>query len=207
MFRKRPPRRRPFLRRRPFRHLSTPPGAPLGQPLASKLRKILARANRLMAEGQFAEAAAIYERLYEEGQERGFVARAAEVALQASRARFAAGDVDAALQHAKEALRLLIHSGRAGRVPQALSRMTAALRSKGHETQAGELEREARRFLGEIGLSLEEAQQQAPQMPEERGTLPAKCSGCGAPVVPDEVEWHDAQTAECLYCGTVLKST
>ena len=44
-------------------------------------------------------------------------------------------------------------------------------------------------------------------MPEEAGTLPAKCDGCGAPVIPDEVEWHDARTAECLYCGTVLKVT
>jgi hypothetical protein len=85
--------------------------------------------------------------------------------------------------------------------------MTAMLREKGYDTQAAELEQETERILGELGLSFEEAKQQAPQMPEQRGTLPAKCSGCGAPVVPDEVEWHDAQTAECLYCGTVLKAT
>jgi tetratricopeptide (TPR) repeat protein len=204
MFRRRP-LRRSFSGRRPFRR-PPPLGAPLGQPLASRLRRILAHANQLMAEGQFIEAAAIYERLCEEGQERGFVARAADFALQAARAYFAAGDIDAASTRAKEALRLLARGGRAGRIPRVLSKMTAALRDRGYDAQADELEQEAEQILGEIGLSFEEARLQAPQIPEKRGTLPAKCDGCGAPVVPDEVEWHDAQTAECLYCGTVLKA-
>jgi tetratricopeptide (TPR) repeat protein len=160
-----------------------------------------------MAEGQFAEAAAIYERLYQEGVARGFVGRAADLALQAARACLAAEDIEAALRHAKEALRLLARSGRIGRIPRVLTRMTARLREKGYDAQAGELEQEAERILSEAGLSLEEAERQAPQMPEKRGTLPAKCEGCAAPVLPDEVEWHDAQTAECRYCGTVLKAT
>jgi tetratricopeptide (TPR) repeat protein len=204
MFRRRP--RRPLLGKRPFRRPPLRPGVPLGRPLASKLRRILARANQLVAEGQFAEAAAIYERLYWESEERGFVGRAADLALQAARAYFAAEDVGAALIRAREALRLLANSGRAGRIPQVLSKMTAALRDKGYDAQADELDQEAGRILGEVGLSFEEAKQQAPWIPEKRGTLPAKCSGCAAPVVPDGVEWHDAQTAECLYCGTILKA-
>lgn len=206
MFRRRPPRRRPFLGRRPFRRRPLSDALP-GRPLASKLRGILVRANQLMAEGRFTEAAAIYERLCAEGKERGFVARAADFALQAARAYFAAGDIDAALVKAKEGLRLLARGGRPDRIPRVLSKIVAKLREKGYNTQADGLEREAERILGEVGLSLEEAEQQAPQMPEKRGTLPAKCGGCAAPVVPDEVEWHDAQTAECLYCGTILKAT
>ena len=202
MFRRRPRRRPPPLRRPLLRR-----AGPLGRPMAAKLRQILARANRLMAGEQFAEAAAIYERLYQGSIERGFVGRAADLALQAARANFAAEDTDAALRHAREALRLLARSGRAGRIPLVLSKIAAALREKGYDAQADELEREAERILNEMDLSLEEARQQAPRMPEKRGTLPAKCDGCGAPVVPDEVEWHDAQTAECLYCGTVLKAT
>ncbi|MBN1810715.1 MAG: hypothetical protein JXA14_02655 [Anaerolineae bacterium] len=160
-----------------------------------------------MAEGQLTEAAAIYGRLCVEGKERGFVARAADFALQAARAYFAAGDIDAALANAKEGLRLLARGGRPDRIPRVLSKMIARLREMSYNAQADELEQEAERVLSEVGLSLEEAEQQAPQMPEKRGTLPAKCSGCAAPVVPDELEWHDAQTAECLYCGTVLKAT
>jgi len=202
MFRRRPRPRRPFICRRPPR-----PGIPLGKPLASRLRQILTRANHLMAQGQFAEAAAIYERLCVEGKERGFVGRAADFALQAARAYFAADDIDAALANAKEGLRLLARGGRADRIPRVLSKTVAKLRERGYNIQADGLEREAERILSEVGLSLEEAEQQAPQMPEKRGTLPAKCGGCAAPVVPDEVEWHDAQTAECLYCGTILKAT
>jgi tetratricopeptide (TPR) repeat protein len=204
MFRRRP--RRPLLRRRPLRPRPRP-GIPLGKPLASKLRQILIRANQLMAQGQFTEAAAIYERLCEEGGERGFVARAADFALQAARAYFAAEDIDASLANAKKGLYLLAQGGRVDRIPRVLSKMMTRLREKGYNVQADELEQEAAQILGELGLSLEEAEQQAPQMPEKRGTLPAKCDGCGAPIIPDEVEWHDAQTAECLYCGTILKAT
>jgi tetratricopeptide (TPR) repeat protein len=194
------------MARRHPRRLPRRPGVPFGRPLATRLRRVLTRANRLMAEGQFTEAASIYERLCVEGEERGFVARAADFALQAARARFAAGDVDAALVHAEEGLRLLARGGRPGRIPRALSKMTDRLREKGYDIQADELMRKAERMLSEVGLSLEEVRRRAPRVLEERGTLPAKCSGCAAPVVPDEVEWHDAQTAECLYCGTVLKA-
>jgi len=40
-----------------------------------------------------------------------------------------------------------------------------------------------------------------------RRELPAKCSACGAPIRPDDVTWLDPQTAECPYCGSVLKTT
>jgi tetratricopeptide (TPR) repeat protein len=197
VFRKRPFRRRPLARRRP------PPRPPL--PL--RVRRTLARANGLMADGRFAEAANIFERLSERARHRGMLIRAADLALQASRARFAADDVNAALERAREALRLLARGGRPGRVPRVLSRITAALREKGYDAQADQLEQEAAQALEEMGLSLDEVRQRAPQVTEERGTLPTHCSGCGAPLAPDEVEWHDAHTAECLYCGTVVRAS
>jgi tetratricopeptide (TPR) repeat protein len=160
-----------------------------------------------MADGQFAEAAKIFDHLSKEAKERGMLVRAADLALQASRAHFAADDVEAALERAKEALRLLVRGGRGGRVPRVLSRMTAALREKGYDAQADQLEQEAAQALEEVSLSLDEVRQRAPQVSERRGSLPAHCSGCGAPLVPDEVEWHDAHTAECLYCGMVVKAS
>ena len=57
-----------------------------------------------------------------------------------------------------------------------------------------------------MGLSLDDAKQRTPRLPEGWGNLPSRCSGCGAPLVPDEVEWHDATTAECLYCGAIVKA-
>ena len=132
--------------------------------------------------------------------------RAAHLILQASRARLAADDVDAALEHAREGLRLFVRGGCAGRVPAILSRMTAALRDKGYDAQADALEREVAQALEEMGLSPDEAGRHVPQAGERRGDLPARCNGCGAPLIPDEVEWHDASTAECPYCGTVIKA-
>jgi hypothetical protein len=85
--------------------------------------------------------------------------------------------------------------------------MTAALRQRGYDAQADQLEQEAAQALERVGLSLDEVRQRVPQVAERRGMLPAQCGGCGARLVPDEVEWHDAHTAECLYCGTVIKAT
>jgi tetratricopeptide (TPR) repeat protein len=205
MFRRRPFRRRPLIRRRqPLPPAGAPPHRPL---LSPEARQALARANRLMADGQFAKAANLFGDLSEQAKQHGMLARAADLALQASRAHFVADDIEAALKWARQALRLFARSGRVGRVPLALSKMTTALRKKGYDAEADQLEQEATQALEEMGLSLDEAEQRAPQIPEKRFTLPARCSGCGAPLIPDEVEWHDAHTAECPYCSTIVKAT
>jgi hypothetical protein len=184
------------------------PGGPFRRPSSqTQVRQALVRANQLMAEGQFVEAAIIFERLSGQAARWGMLVRAGDLILQASRAHFQAGDVETAVQQVGEALRFFVRGGREGRVPRVLSRATAVLRKKGHNTQAEWLEQEADGLLGDVGLSLEEAERRAPQVTEEeRGSLPPLCNGCGAPLVPDEVEWHDAHTAECPYCGAVVKA-
>lgn len=37
-------------------------------------------------------------------------------------------------------------------------------------------------------------------------SLPSFCSQCGAPLRSDEVEWIDQQSAECGFCGSVIKT-
>lgn len=202
MLRRRPPRRPP-LRRPLFPPMARPGRRP---PLPAAVLGVLARANNLLAAGKSAEAAAIFEQLSKEAEQTGMPIRAADLALQASRARFAAGHVEHAMEWAKRGLRLFVQGGRAERVPRVLAKMTSALRDKGYTAQADDLEQVARHLLEEAGLPLEQAEQQAAAMPERRGSLPAKCASCGAPLLPDEVEWHDAHTAECLYCGTIVKT-
>lgn len=194
MFRRRLFRRprRPLFRRRP--------AVPL------RVRQALNRAHRLMAEEQFAEAAGIFERLSTEAEQRNMPIRAADLALQTSRAYFAAASVETALDWAKRALRLFAQGGRVGRVPPALSKMSAALRQAGYAAQAGQLEQQVEQMLAEMGLSPEEVRRRAPQMSEEHGSLPPRCASCGAPLIPDEVEWRDAHTAECPYCGAIVKA-
>jgi len=194
-------RRRPF--RRPRLRQRRPQPRP---PLPRRAHRALTRANRLMESGQHAEAADIFERLSQGTERRGALVRAADLALQASRAHFAADDVEAALEWARQTLRLFVRSGRVGRVSRLLSKMAAALRERGYDSQANQLERDVEQALKEMGLSLDEAREQAPQATEKRGSLPSQCHGCGAALLPDEVEWHDAHTAECPYCGTVVKA-
>jgi hypothetical protein len=183
-----------------------PGGLSRRPPLPPQVRQALSRANQLMTEGQFVEAAIIFERLSGQAERRGMLVRAGDLILQASRAHFRAGAVETAVEQVIGALRLFVRGGREERVPPMLSRATSVLRDKGHDAQADRLEREAAEMLGEVGSSLKEARRRVPQVTEQRGTLPPVCKGCGASLVPDEVEWHDARTAECLYCGTVVKT-
>ena len=113
---------------------------------------------------------------------------------------------DAAVEWGRDGLRLLVLGKRPGRVPRVLAKMTSALREKGFDVQAKQLEQETTRLLEGIGLPLDRVESIGSRAGEGRGSLPAQCNGCGAPLVPDEVEWHDASTAECLYCGTIVKA-
>jgi hypothetical protein len=149
----------------------------------------------LLAEGRFAEAADIFAELSDEAKRRGMLVRAADLALQASRAHLLADDVEAALERAREALRLLVRGGRAGRVGRVLPRMTVALRQRGYEAQADQLEQEAAQALEGVGLSLDEVRERVSRVAERRGTLQAQCGGCGARLVPDEVEWRPGEVA------------
>ncbi len=206
-----------MLRRRPFRRPALggrrrPPLArPPRRPLPPRARQALARANRAMEDGRFAEAARIFERLSGEADRFGMPIRAANLKLRASRGYFAAGDIEPALGQAEQALRLFVANDHAERVPALVSKMTSALREKGYDAQADRLQQEADRLLNGVGLSLEEARKRGATQTafsvSECGSLPSRCRGCGAPLVPDEVEWHDPHTAECLYCGTIAKAT
>ena len=192
MFRRRPARLRRLLRRR--------------HKLPRRIRRMLAGANILMEEGQFAEAARVFGDLTDGAEELGLPVRAAELSLLTARAHFAAGDVDAAMGRASQALHLLARGGRAGRIPRVLPPLVGALREKGFDTRADRLEQEAAQLVGGVEISLEATPQQYLRQDEARGALPARCDGCGAPLIPDEVEWHDLHTAECPYCGTVVKT-
>jgi hypothetical protein len=191
-------RRRSLLRPGPLRPLPPVP------PLAPRPLEALAHAHALLEAGRPAEAAPIFERLAEGARERGWPIRAANLALQASRAHVAAGHAPAAGEWALMGLRLLARGGQLGRVPRVLERAMLALEEAGHPQEAQRLRERVVEALAQMGLSFE---QLGPPDPPVAATLPPRCSGCGAPLVPDEVEWRDARTALCPYCGSVAKAT
>jgi hypothetical protein len=162
----------------------------------------------MMDDGEFAEAARLFDQLALGARRQGMPIRAANLTLRASQAYLAQGDVDPALDRMRRAIRVLARHGAAERVAQLVSRLDAGLRERVYDAEAAELVRFAEGVLGETGLSLDELRAaRSSRAAEARGSLPGRCGGCGAPLIPDDVTWHDRQTAECPYCGTVIKAT
>jgi hypothetical protein len=162
----------------------------------------------MMDDGEFAQAARLFDQFAQGARRRGMPIRAANLALRAAQAYLAQDDVDPALDRIRRGIRVLARHGQAERVPQLVSRLDARLRERGYDAKAAELVQFAEGVLGETGLSLDELRASRLSQPAEaRGSLPGRCGGCGGPLVPDDVTWHDRQTAECPYCGTVIKAT
>jgi hypothetical protein len=163
-----------------------------------------------MAEGEYVGAATVFARLSGGARNAGMMVRTGELALRAARAYLAAGRISAAADWASKGLRALARGGRVERVSRVLERVAEELRSLGHDTEAAQLEQDVVQVLSRYRPS-PEAGVQPPSTGADpgttaRGTLPAQCTGCGAPLVSDEVEWHDPLTAECVYCGTLAKA-
>ena len=198
-----------MARRRPFRRRSLR-GRPLRRPpLPPRARRALIRANRLMDTGSAEEAAALFDRLIERADRAGLPLRAAALRLQASRAYLRANDVDSAAERAERGLLTFARNGQIERTRRLLARATDALREQGYVQEAEKLKADVESALEGEPTYPEEADEpeEAQRLAESvsRASLPASCTGCGAPLVPEEVEWHNAHTAECLYCGTIVK--
>ncbi len=183
----------------------------------SRPRQMLARAHRLLDQGKFAEAAPIFERLAVGAAERGMLNRAGDLYMQAARCHLEMGNVTRAVEQGKQALRLFGRAGLVGKIQKVVPRMAEALEGKGYKAEAEALRQEVEARLAEAPPGPRPMPAAPPgrwppfagprRPPMGRRELPAKCSACGAPVKPDDVSWLDPQTAECPYCGSVLKAT
>jgi hypothetical protein len=176
-------------------------------------RQMLARANRLLDQGEFAEAAPIFDRLAKGAAERGMLNRAGDLYLQSARCHLEMGKAAAAVERGKHALRLFGRAGLFGKIERLMPRIVEALQEKGHNAEAEGLQHEVEARLAEVPPERRAPPGARPAAwppaarPRARRGLPAKCLACGAPVKPDDVTWLDPQTAECPYCGSVLKAT
>jgi hypothetical protein len=190
-----------FRPRRPFR-----PGARQAfrrRPPLGPLRGVppaVAEAEGLLRASQFGPASSRFEALAREAEDRGRPGAAGELYLRAARCYVEIDAVDQADGCAERAIHLFIRSRQPGRVRQVLPRVLAALERRGRHADAERLRREVADAFQDLG-PLPGAPLEAP-----RGRLPAKCANCGAPVKPDEVAWSDPQTAECPYCGGIIKT-
>ena len=130
--------------------------------------------------------------------------RAGDLHLEAARCYLQLDDIDQADDHGLKALRLFIQARRPGKVRRLVPRMMAVLHRKGYHDEAEKLRQEVDALLGAFP-----GERAIPwgERAVQRGSLPAKCPSCGGPIRSDEVNWIDSHSAECAYCGGVIKAT
>lgn len=160
---------------------------------------VLQRAHELMTAGDYAGAAVAFEKLAQSAEENNGQ-RAPFLFLQAARARILQGQTLAGMAHFKHGIQLLSQTGRYNQVYRVGQRIIQELRMRG-------LDKEAREIAALVGSNTPAIA----DMPTERGPdmstiiLPTHCTSCGGPIRASEVEWTDARTAECAYCGSPVR--
>ena len=161
------------------------------------------RANQLMANGQPQQAADLFMQLAREMQEAGRPRQAANFHAQAAHAWLDAGVKEQALSQSSLALRLFASQGMWERAGHFKVNFIAHLRRTGGESASAAVEGEYNALANTAGIN----PQVAARAVINRGSLPAICPHCGAPLRSDTVDWIDAVSAECGFCGgTVVTS-
>jgi hypothetical protein len=171
--------------------------APAGGAALARLQE----ANRLLAEGRAAEAAAIFAELADQATSLG-IPRSPQLHIQAGRAWMRAGKRTLGLDRLVLGLRTMAEMGQMARLPRATRRILAELQAQGMEDEASEIQ--ARMLASLPGGALDSAEPPTPS--PSRGRLPSKCPHCGGTVLADLVEWIDPLSAICDYCGSVLSA-
>ncbi len=172
-------------------------GGPFGRGLGQNIPPLLQKANRLMSTGDFNGAAGAFEELANRAEGRGGP-RAPFFYLQAGRARILAGQKDAGVKHLRHGLNIFAQRTQFQRLFNTGNYVIAELNGRGMIQEASEISSWLKETLP-AGYAL-------PKPAGIKPILPTHCPGCGAPVHPDEVDWTDAITAECAYCGNPIRS-
>jgi hypothetical protein len=185
----------PFRRRFPPRRI---PRRPFRRPGARQAIQALRRAHQHLEQGEYIEAAEIFERLAAIETQRGSQG-APNLHFQAARARLSAGQVEEALLSAQTGLKNLLAAGRYQRFAAAEHRILSQLENRGYKEQAEQLRAELETLKAGKPIPSYSA-------PASKVKLPSKCPYCGGNILPDEVEWLDETTPGCSYCGSPLQS-
>jgi hypothetical protein len=175
-------------------------GRPFRRVQVGSVPPALQRANRLMASGQYAEAAAIFEQFAN-----GAIARNGPRApwffLQAGMARLLAGASAAGMAHLQQGLSLFAQHGQIQRLYHTGMRILAELKAHGMTAEAQQVEQYLK---GCLPAGFEPGSGLPAQKP--RPVLPTNCPACGGTLRSDEAEWVDELTAECPYCGSSVRA-
>ena len=178
--------RRPFVR-------------PLRRALRPDVHPLLMKANELATAGRYVEAATLYEQLARGAQARR-LPRDAQLFLQAGRCHVLAGQIQQGMADFKQGLAILTQRGEVQRLHNLGQRIRDELAAMGLQAEAAEITA----LL--TGMPISQAPAAAPAAAAQTRLLPTTCPSCGGPVRSDEVEWVDEASAECGFCGSILRT-
>jgi hypothetical protein len=102
------------------------------------------------------------------------------------------------LQQVQVALRFFVRLQMLPRAAQFYGNIRMKMNHNGMSASATELEKEFGGVLANVPARSLGGMQQGPRH------LPTNCPKCGAPLRADEIEWVDAITASCSFCGSVV---
>lgn len=159
----------------------------------------LRQAHQLMAVGDYAAAAELFEQLAREGEASDFK-RAPMMYLQAGRAYMWMGAEQTGLKLLKKGLSMLADDGRMLHFQRASRRIVAELQLRGLDGSASEIIQ----FLTMHASASAEIPTE-PLAGVKRKKLPTHCPSCGGPLKPDDLEWLDDATAACDFCGSPVR--
>ncbi len=163
--------------------------------LAQEVPPILQEAIFAFDKGEYGRAGELFERLAETASARGGP-RAPIFYLKAGQSRILARQTSLGMPSLRRGLALLLEREQFPRLHHAGARVVSELKERGLGKEASEIENWLKSVLP--SQSTFDALTKQPM-------LPTHCPSCGAGVRPDEVEWLDDVTAECAYCGSLIR--
>jgi hypothetical protein len=159
------------------------------------------QALQLLSEGRSDQAAEIFSRIAQELEASNQPRRAANLHAQAALAFADAKDAASAQSQSRAAMKLFLGHHMHLRAEQFYGNITHKLRSQGMAAAVEAMESE---FGSGFGTA-PEPQFTPPKPPV--GRLPVTCTQCGGPIRPDEADWLDEHTIQCVYCGALIQSS
>ena len=167
--------------------------------LAPAAMQTLNQANRFVANGQPGQAAPLFAEVAGEMEATNHPRRAANLHAQAAHAYADSRNEQAALVQARAALTLFIQNQMARRTPVFYTNITRKFTNHAMPNAATALAKEFGSRMGPMP---------APAAPAagQHGRLPTNCSKCGAPIHAEDANWVDADTIECDYCGSLVRT-
>ncbi len=163
---------------------------------------LLVKANKLFENGEYLEAAELFFKLGDGALARN-IPRAPHLFLQAGRAYLFAGENERAVETSKHALTLFANDKRWIELKHTGDRVVSGLLEHKLDKNAMEIEAWLNDTMPE-GFDFSEEPMRIDNIRKELH-LPLTCPSCGGAVNPKDVKWVDDITAECSFCGNMVR--